>query len=154
MKTANKIDTLIFQMQTFAGANHVLTDMLNDIRIEYSMEEISAEVVKDRNRAQLNRVWHATRAFDTSLRMFLEKFGAMPPDAHSIGAYVIALQNRSSATTFKQLSGVTSQNIENEVTKKRNKYAHASNAIPTKGEANFIISKILQYTTEVYKLEI
>lgn len=154
MKTATRIETILFQMQAFAGTSHVLTDMLNNIRIEYQMEEDSVEIVKDMDRAQLNRIWHATRAFDTSLRMFLEKFAAVPAGAHSIGAYVIALQNRSSARTFKKLSRMTAGNIDDEVTKKRNKYAHSSNAIPTKAEADFVISRILQYTTEVYKLEI
>lgn len=151
MSFAKKIETLEFQLDSFVAGNNSLEQMAVKVKNEWYMEENSTSVVKDARRAELNRVLHSTRAFDTGLRIFLDKFGARTDSSHSITEYVRDLQRN--AAGFKQLSGEVATKIKDEVTNKRNTYCHASGAFPTKQEANFVISRILDYYTLVLGLE-
>lgn len=151
MSLAKKIETINFQIDTFANGRADLQDMAWRIKGEWAMEEDATTVVHDNRRAQLNRVLHATRAFDTGLRMFLDKFGKRSANSHSISDYVGDLQRN--AAGFRQLSGTVATKIKDEVTNKRNTYCHASGAFPTKQEANFVITKVLDYYTLVLGLE-
>lgn len=151
MSLAKKIETLKFQLDSFVVGNTALVQMADNIKNEWNMEEDSTLVVKDARRAELNRVLHSTRAFDTGLRIFLDKFGARTDTSHSITEYVRDLQRN--AAGFKQLSGDVATRIKDEVTNKRNTYCHASGTFPTKHEADFVISRILEYYTLVLGLE-
>ena len=154
MALAKKIETLKFQLDTFSAGNHALEDMAMRIKGEWNMEEDATSVVSDGRRAQLNRVLHATRAFDTGLRMFLDKFNHRGANSHSISDYVRDLQSHVTARMgFKQLDGTIAPKIQTEVTDKRNSYCHASGAFPSKGEADFVISRILEYHNIVLGLE-
>ena len=152
MSLAKKIETLKFQLDSFVAGNNPLEQMAVKVKNEWDMEENSTYVVKDARRVELNRVLHSTRAFDTGLCIFLDKFGARTDSSHSISDYVRDLQRN--ATGFKQLSGEVATKIKDEVTNKRNTYCHASGAFPTKHEADFVISRILEYYTLVLGLEI
>lgn len=153
MSLAKKIETIKFQIDGFAVGHPNLEDMARKIKGEWDMEEETTALVRDSRRAELIRVLHATRAFDTGLKMFLEKFGKRDANSHSIGDYVSDLQRNATATAgFRQLSGTIATNINKEVTQKRNSYCHASGAFPTKEEANFVISRILEYYTLVLGL--
>lgn len=154
MGLAKKIETLSFLIDSFSVGRVDLEDMARKIREEWEMEEDALTVVHDSRRAELNRVIHATRAFDTGLRLFLDKFYHRGANSHSISDYVRDLQkNVTVRTGFTQLSGTIAPLIQAEVTDKRNAYCHASGAFPTKGEANFVISRILHYFNLVYGLE-
>ena len=149
-----KIDTLKFQLDTFTAGRRDLVAMASKVKIEWDMEENAEVVVSDNSRAQLNRVLHATRAFDSSLRLFLDKFGGRSATSHSISDYVNDLQrNATSRAGFKQLSGHIAANIKIEVTNERNRYCHAAGAFPSKAQANFVISRILEYHAVVMGLE-
>lgn len=149
-----KIETLKFQLDTFTAGRRDLVGIATKVKAEWDMEEDATTVVSDITRAQLNRVLHATRAFDTSLRLFLDKFGGRSATSHSISDYVNDLQRNATATAgFNQLSGQIATNIKNEVTKERNRYCHAAGAFPSKAQANFVISRILEYHAVVMGLE-
>ena len=151
MSLAKKIETLKFQLDSFVVGNISLEQMADNVKNEWDMEEDSTTVVKDSRRAELNRVLHSTRAFDTGLRIFLDKFGARTGTSHSISEYVRDLQRN--AAGFKQLAGDVATRIKDEVTNKRNTYCHAAGAFPTKHEADFVINRILEYYTLVLGLE-
>ena len=103
---------------------------------------------------QLNRVLHSTRAFDSGLRLFIEKHGRFGYIATpSIGGYVHELQQQRPGQTFKQLSGMDATNITNLITNERNKYMHAAGQFPTKAQADIIIGKILDYYQRILSLE-
>ena len=146
MGLAKKIETVAFLIDTFSAGRADLEDMARKIKGEWEMEEDAITIVRDSRRAELNRVIHATRAFDTGLRLFLDKFHHRGANSHSITDYVKDLQNNVNARTgFNQLPGTIAPLIKTEVTDKRNQYCHASGAFPTKGEADFVISRILHY---------
>lgn len=154
MTLSKKIETIKFQIDAFSTGRPDLISMANKVKSEWDMEEDSRAVVRENRRAELNRVLHATRAFDTGLKMFLEKFNHRSANSHSISDYVADLQRHvTSHTGFRQLDGSVSPLIKNEITDKRNKYCHASGAFPTNNEADFIISRILEYYTLVLGLE-
>lgn len=154
MGLAKKIETVAFLMDSFSAGRADLEDLARKIKGEWDMEEDAYTIVRDSRRAELNRVIHATRAFDTGLRMFLDKFHHRGANSHSISDYVRDLQNNVTARTgFHQLPGTLSPLIQTEVTDKRNAYCHASGAFPTKGEADFVISRILHYYILVLGLE-
>lgn len=153
MSLKNKIDTMLIQLVTFAAGDRSAEEAANRVAQEWEMERDSKKIVKDNQRAQLNRVLHATRAFDTGLRLFLEKYHHLPAESHSIGQYIHDLQtNVTPSTGFQQLNGNIATSINEEVTKKRNKYVHTSGRFPTKAEADHIISDILKYYTIVLGL--
>lgn len=154
MGLAKKIETISFLMDTFSAGRADLVDMANKIKGEWNMEENTHSLIHDAKRSELYRVIHATRAFDTGLRMFLDKFHHRGANSHSISDYVGDLQrNVTPATAFKQLPGNIAPLIQKEVTDKRNSYCHASGAFPTKGDADFVISRILHYYILVLGLE-
>lgn len=153
MSLAKKINTLKFQLDTFVAGRPDLQAKEMNIKEEWNLEEDARKVVTVARRAELYRVLHATRAFDTGLWVFLEKFHHRSPGSHSISDYVGDLQNNITATTgFRQLSGTVATKIKDEVTNKRNLYCHESGVFPTKAEANFVISKILEYYSVVLGL--
>lgn len=154
MGLAKKIETVEFLMDAFSAGRADLEEMARKIKGEWEMEEDVYSVVRDSKRQELNRVLHATRAFDTGLRMFLEKFHHVGPNSHSIMEYVNDLQrNIHPGTGFKQLDGNIAPLIKKEVADKRNSYCHASGAFPKKREADFVISRILHYYILVMGLE-
>jgi hypothetical protein len=153
MSLAKKINTLKFQLDTFVAGRPDLEIKAGDIKEEWDLEEEVKKVVSDTKRAELYRIIHATRAFDTGLWVFLEKFYCRSSSSHSITDYVGDLQrNVTAATGFNQLSGTIATKIKDEVAKKRNLYCHVSGKFPTKEEANFVVSKILEYYSLVLGL--
>ena len=154
MGIQRKINTLIFQVNCFCSGNRTLEEMAQRIITEWNMEQDASHVVTDSRRADWNRAIHATRAFDTGLRLFLEKFSHRSANSHSISDYVNDLQrNITSTTGFTQLSGATATRIINEVVYKRNLYCHSAGAFPTHGEADYLIDRILEYYLIVLGLE-
>ena len=154
MGLAKKIETLKFQLDTFSSGRRILEDMSAKVNVEWDMEQNATTVINDIARAQLNRVLHATRAFDTGLRLFLDKFGARSATSHSISDYVSDLQrNARPASGFNQLSGTIATSIQTEVTNERNRYCHAAGAFPTKAESDFVVGRILEYHSLVMGLE-
>lgn len=154
MSLAKKINTLKFQLDTFVAGRPDLQAKEVNIKDEWDLEEDARSVVSVARCAELYRVLHATRAFDTGLWVFLEKFHHRSPSSHSISDYVRDLQgNVTAATPFRQLSGNVATKIKDEVTNKRNLYCHVSGKFPTKEEANFVVSKILEYYSLVLGLE-
>ena len=97
---------------------------------------------------------HSTRAFDSGLRLFIEKQGRFRNIASpSIGGYVHELQQKRPGQTFKQLSGMDATNITNLITNERNKYMHAAGQFPTRAQADIIVGKILDYYQRILSLE-
>ena len=153
MSLAKKINTLKFHLDTFVAGRSDLQSKETNIKNEWDLEEDAKNVVTEARRAELYRVLHATRAFDTGLWIFLEKFHHRSPGSHSISDYVGDLQrNVTAATGFRQLSGDVATKIKDEVTNKRNLYCHESGEFPTKAEANFVIGKILEYYNMIFGL--
>jgi len=154
MGLVKKIETLKFQLDAFSNGRRTLEDMSAKVKVEWDMEQNAITVINDTSRAQLNRVLHATRAFDTGLRLFLDKFGARSATSHSISDYVSDLQrNARPDGGFNQLSGTIATRIQTEVTNERNRYCHAAGTFPTKSEADFVINRILEYQALVMGLE-
>lgn len=144
----------MFQLETFVGENQDFQRKASIIEQEFELCENSSKVISEANRAQLNRVLHSTRAFDSGLRLFIEKqsrfrYIATP----SIGGYVHELQQKRPGQTFKQLSGMDATNITNLITNERNKYMHAAGRFPTRAQADIIIGKILDYYQRILSLE-
>lgn len=153
MSLAKKINTLKFQLDTFVAGRPDLQAKETNVKEEWDMEEDAKKVVTVERRAELYRVFHATRAFDTGLWVFLEMFHHRSMGSHSISDYVGDLQrNVTAATGFRQLSGDVAAKIKDEVTNKRNLYCHESGEFPTKAQANFVVSKILEYYSLVLGL--
>lgn len=155
-KLEKQIQTILFTNDSFCHGNHALELIAEKIKLEFEMEEDADTLIGNTPRTHLYRVWHATRAFDSGLRLFLEKFGRVPalPNQHSLGGYLNALQTGvTAATPHRQLDGNTATNIQREVVDIRNVYAHVAGKIPTKPQANFVIGKILQYYIQIYSLE-
>ena len=154
MKISKKIETRILENEAFASGNHVLEAIAQNIALEFEVQEDTSKRLPEDNRSNLYRVWHSTRAFDSGLRMFLEKHGRVPADTHqhSLGGYLHALQNLNGYTGFKQLDGTTASAIQSEIVEGRNVYAHAAGTFPTKEEADYMISKILTYYNQIYSL--
>lgn len=154
MGIQKKIETLKIQVDCFSAGNRTLEEMAQRVKTEWDMERDSTHVVTDSRRADWNRALHATRAFDTGLRLFLEKFSHRSESSHSIGEYVHDLQrNVTRSTGFSQLDGSTATRINDEVVKKRNSYCHSAGAFPTHGEADYLIDRILEYYLIVLGLE-
>lgn len=99
---------------------------------------------------ELNRMLHATRAFDTGLRMFLEKHGGFRGEVPSIGGYVKDLQKKRSS--LNQLNDNVAKRIKEDVTNIRNKYMHSANSYPGKKETDQVLINILQYYTLILGL--
>lgn len=154
MGIAKQIKTLCFQLGTFVGENQDFQRKASIIEQEFELCENSSKVISEANRVQLNRVLHSTRAFDSGLRLFIEKQGRFRNIATpSIGGYVHELQQKRPGQTFKQLSGMDATNITNLITNERNKYMHAAGQFPTKAQADIIIGKILDYYQRILSLE-
>lgn len=146
MSIENKIKTMLFQLDLFALGNRQAESAAAKVREEWEMERNCCSVISNRDRAELNRVLHSTRAFDTGLRLFLDKFNHTSAGSHSIGSYIDDLQRNITPTTgFRQLNGNLPSKIQSEVTDKRNRYMHGAGNFPTKTEADFIVSSILKY---------
>lgn len=154
MSVAKQIKTLCFQLRAFVGENVDFQQKATIIENEFLLCEDSCKVITDVKRAQLNRVLHSTRAFDSGLRLFIEKHGRLNPNIHSIGQYVIKLQKNLAGQKFRQLSGTDATNINNMITNERNKYMHAAGQFPTKAQADVIVGKILDYYQRILGLEI
>lgn len=136
-----------------SGNEHFLRKV-DVIENEFELGESSSKCITDIQRQQLNRVLHSTRAFDSGLRLFIEKhgrFGNIAPP--SIGGYVHELQQKKPGQTLKQLSGMDATNITNLITNERNKYMHAAGQFPTKAQADIIVGKILDYYQRILSLE-
>lgn len=154
MGIAKQIKTLCFQLGTFVGENQDFQRKASIIEQEFELCENSSKVISEANRAQLNRVLHSTRAFDSGLRLFIEKQGRFRYIATpSIGGYVHELQQKRHRQTFKQLSGMDATNITNLITNDRNKYMHAAGQFPNRAQADIIIGKILDYYQRILSLE-
>lgn len=146
MSIDKKINTMLLQLDMFASGNRQAEEAAARVRAEWAMERDSTNIINNSDRAELNRVLHSTRAFDTGLRLFLDKFNHTSQGSHSIGSYIDDLQrNVTPASGFKQLNGNIPPRIQTEVTDKRNKYMHSAGNFPTKAEADFIVSSILKY---------
>lgn len=144
----------MLQLDTFVVGRPDLVAKVVHIKEEWTYEEDAKTLISDSRRAELNRILHATRAFDTGLWVFLEKFNHRSKDSHSITDYVGDLQRGITPSTgFKQLSGAVATNIKLEVTNKRNLYCHQSGEFPNKDEVNFVIAKILEYYNIILGLE-
>lgn len=151
MSREKKIETLMIQLQAFAEPNAERLKKARIIENEYNYCVLSDKYITDIDRVYLNKVLHATRAFDSGLRLFLFKMGCLG-DEHSIGEYVTKLQ-KSGSQKFKQLDGNLAVNIKNEVTDKRNRYMHAAGAFPSAGESEFIVTQTIEYLIRVLSLE-
>lgn len=146
MSIENKINTMLVQLDLFVSGNRQAESAAAKVRDEWMMERNCSTVISDRDRTELNRVLHSTRAFDTGLRLFLDKFNHTSSGSHSIGSYIDDLQRNITPTTgFKQLNGNIPPKIQTEVTDKRNRYMHGAGNFPSKTEADFIVSSILKY---------
>lgn len=154
MKLSKKIETRILENEAFACGNHVLEAIANNIAIEFEVQEDTSKKLPEDSRSNLYRVLHSTRAFDSGLRMFLEKHGRVPaePREHSLGGYLHALQHLDGYTGFNQLDGNTASSIQREIVDGRNVYAHAAGKFPTKEEADYMIAQILTYYNQIYSL--
>ena len=146
---------MLFQLEIFteASVNPAVKAKARKVREEWMTMNDTDKYVSEDKRIQLYRLLHATRGFDTGLRLFLENFNKVSPNSHSISDYVADLQ-RNHCAGFRQLNGNLSDQIKDEVTNKRNKYVHTSGNYPTKGESDFVISAILKYYTIVLGLAI
>lgn len=154
MKISKKIETRMLENAAFASGNHELEAIAHNIALEFEVQEDTLKRLPEDNRSNLYRVWHSTRAFDSGLRMFLEKHGRVPaePREHGLGGYLHALQHLDGYTGFRQLDGNTASAIQSEIVDGRNVYAHAAGKFPTKEEADYMISKILTYYNQIYSL--
>lgn len=155
MSLRSDIDTMLFQLGVFedASANRAVKAKARKVWEEWMTMNDTDKYVSEDKRIQLYRLLHATRGFDTGLRLFLENYNKVSPNSHSISDYVADLQ-RNHCAGFRQLNGNLSDQIKDEVTNKRNKYVHTSGNYPTKGETDFVISAILKYYTIVLGLAI
>ena len=142
MSRDKKIDTLMIQLQAFADPDINRLNMVRVIENEYQYCLETNKEISSNNRIYLNKVLHATRAFDSGLRLFLQKMGCIG-DAHSIGEYVTKLQN-SRSQLFRQLDGNLAVKINTEVTNKRNRFMHAAGVFPTEGEAEYLVTKTIE----------
>lgn len=155
MSIAKQIKTLCFQLNAFVGENSDFQRKASVIQHEFELCEGSCKVISEVYRVQLNRVLHSTRAFDSGLRLFLEKQGRFGfVTTPSIGGYVHELQQKRSGQTFRQLSGVDASNIMSLITNERNRYMHAAGQFPTKAQADVIVGKILDYFQRILGLEL
>lgn len=137
---------MLLQLDLFASGNRQAEAAAARVHTEWEMERNSNTIISDTDRAELNRVLHSTRAFDTGLRLFLDKYNHTSADSHSIANYINDLQRGvTPATGFRQLNGNIPPKIQAEVTDKRNKYMHGAGNFPTKAETDFIVSSILKY---------
>lgn len=155
MSLRSDIDTMLFQLGTFAdaSASHAVKAKARKVWEEWMTMNDTEKYVSEDKRIQLYRLLHATRGFDTGLRLFLENYNKVSPNSHSISDYVADLQ-RNHCAGFRQLNGNLPDQIKSEVTNQRNLYVHTSGNYPTKGETDFIISAILKYYTIVLGLAI
>lgn len=99
---------------------------------------------------ELKRMLHATRAFDTGLRMFLEKHGGFRGTMPSIGGYVTDL--KVSRPTLNPLNDKIAKRIKDDVANNRNKYMHTANSYPNKAITDSVIINILQYYNVILTL--
>ena len=142
----------MLQLQAFAESDMERKRKAMVIENEYTYCVLADKAIKDRDRVYLNQVLHAARAFDSCLRLFLDKMECLG-DEHSMGEYVKKLQN-SESLRFKQLDGNLATLIKTEVIDKRNRYMHAAGTFPTQGEANYVIAKTIDYMNRILSLEI
>lgn len=152
MSIANKIRTLCFQLKASMSENDDFLHKVGIIETEFKLCDSSSKDIDDSRRAQLNRVLHSTRAFDSGLRLFLEKHGRLSNNPHSIGEYINELQ-RSGLQDFRQLSGMDATNINKLITNERNKYMHAAGQFPSKAQADVIVGNIIGYYQRILGLE-
>lgn len=153
MTIAKKISTLCFQLESSMNGNVSFLRKVDIIKNEFDLGESSTKCITDAQRQQLNRVLHSTRAFDSGLRLFLEKHGRLDGTLHSIGNYIKVLQTVRTDARFRQLSGTDAANINALITNERNKYMHAAGQFPTKAQADIIVGKILDYYQRILSLE-
>lgn len=153
MTIAKKISTLCFQLESSMSGNEHFLHKVDVIENEFELGESSSKCISDTQRQQLNRVLHSTRAFDSGLRLFLEKHGRLDVTLHSIGNYIKVLQNVRTGDRFRQLNGTDAANINTLITNERNKYMHAAGQFPTKAQADIIVGKILDYYQRILSLE-
>lgn len=153
MTIAKKISTLCFQLESSMSGNETFLRKVDVIKNEFNLGESSTKCIPDPQRQQLNRVLHSTRAFDSGLRLFLEKHGRLDVTLHSIGNYIKVLQNVRIGDRFRQLNGTDAANINTLITNERNKYMHAAGQFPTKAQADIIVGKILDYYQRILSLE-
>jgi len=114
MKKSKKIETLSFELESFIDGNSHFYDRTTAIENELFTGEYSSEDIKNQRRIQLNRVWHATRALDSTMRMFLG-YHHITPSGYSMGNYLSDLQNKSSVGHFHQLNGNLAQKMDQEI---------------------------------------
>ena len=154
MTIAKKINTLCFQLESSMRGNEPFLRKVDVIKNEFDFAESSDKCITHTKRQQLNRVLHSTRAFDSGLRLFIEKQGRFGNiTTPSIGGYIHELQQKRAGQTFRQLSGIDATNITNLITNERNKYMHVAGQFPTKAQADIIIGKILDYYQRILSLE-
>lgn len=143
MSIEKKIDNIMGQIDLIdiADAN-VMVLKMNVLEEWNTLRDFCKHLPKGRH-LELKRMLHATRAFDTGLRMFLEKHGGFRGTMPSIGGYVRELQR--GRTSFTPLNGNVADRINRGVTDVRNKYMHSANCYPGKNETDRVLIDILQY---------
>jgi hypothetical protein len=129
----NRLDTL----RVIIGANPALNSSprLTDIYGEFNLI-LSAER-HNKNYGWLLKVLHTTRALDTSLSELLAYKGwNSQSKAYNLGRYLAILTNNGI------LNAKQRQDFRKTIVDKRNKYMHQAASMPTKQEADRILSEM------------
>lgn len=135
------IDSVVAQIELLRITNANVMKLKDDVVEEWNTFKACKE--PKGKHLELKRMLHATRAFDTGLRMFLEQHGGFQGRMPSIGGYVKDLQRGRAG--LKPLNGNVADRISNDVTNIRNRYMHTANSYPSKSETDNVVQCILQY---------
>ena len=146
-KSKKSTETLLVQLESFCRTNEQ-KERYHDIESEYSVyNKVERQTKSDNQR--LYRVLHATRMFDTSLKLFLDIHGCRK--GYSIGEYLHDLSRRNSG--LLSLNGDLKKRFKEDIADVRNKYMHSSNKFPREDEVNALKSTIHECLQAVLNLK-
>jgi len=123
----------------------------NTIKQEYN------NVYQCINIPQLSRryvlmVFHSARAFDTTLKNFLDHYGLRTRRQHSIGSYLNILENHTDPS-IGNLSNIENNTYKAGIANVRNRYLHEAGAYPAGNNEIFaLLAEMDACLTRVFSL--
>ncbi len=151
-KRTKRIDTMVALLRGSIIGKNVPSEYSSIIGEFNELERVNN--VKPRNRKNILKILHSTRALDTTLRTFLDMHGIRnPKEDFSLGIFIKKLSNHDKESLSK-LNESSRKKYQKEIVDKRNAYMHKAGKYPIDdNEVNEILSEIESCVIEVLNLE-
>ena len=139
MSRKKEFDTIQIEFTSLCKGNVALEDNVSIVHKELIVTESIKTDSKANSLSNVHKVFHGTRALDSSFRTFLEIYHATPAQK-SLGTYLTRLTR--SGYGYTPLNASLKARLQTDVVDKRNKFLHSAGAYPNKKETEAMVETI------------